>query len=60
MRKCHIYTTNNMGPILVMGYISHHIGRKWTIVKGSFYTHIISTKIVYDISIEEVADGKET
>lgn len=53
MRKCHIYTTNNIQPILIMGYISHHIGKKWTIVKGEFYTHIIKTDIIYDISISE-------
>lgn len=60
MRKCHIYMTNTLHPILIMGYISHHIGIKWTIVKGSFYTHIIRTEFIYDMSIEEVNDGKET
>ena len=53
MRKCRIYTTEAPAPILIMGYISHHIGKKWTIVKGTFYTHIIKTDIIYDISISE-------
>ena len=58
MRNCHIYITNDYKPILIRGYISHTIGRKWTIVKGSFYTHIIKTELIYDISIEEETDGK--
>ena len=53
MRKCHIYTTISPQPIVIMGYISHQIGRKWTIVRGSFYTHVIKTDIIYDISIAE-------
>lgn len=58
MRKCHIYMTNSLHPILIMGYISHHIGLKWTIVKGIHYTHIIRTELIYDISIEEAENGK--
>ena len=53
MRKCHIYTTNSAAPLLILGYISHHIGKKWTIVKGAYYTHIIKTDTIYDISISE-------
>ena len=50
--------TNLLQPILIMGYISHHIGLKWTIVKGIHYTHIIRTELIYDISIEEVNNGE--
>lgn len=53
MRKCLVYTTNDLKPILIRGYISHHIGKKWCIIRGSFSTHIIKTEIIYDISILE-------
>ena len=53
MKRCHVYTTNSPHPILIMGYISHNIGRRWTVIRGAFYTHYIKTDIIYDISITE-------
>lgn len=59
MRKCNIYITDSLQPILVMGYISHHIGKKWTIVKGTYYTYIIKTDSIYEISIPVESEDNE-
>ena len=63
MKKCHVYTTRSVAPILIMGYKRHKIKRRYSIFIGKFYIYYIRTDEIDYFSIENVkgdTDGEET
>ena len=59
MRTCIVRFNDGFDATYIKGYITHHIGKKWSVFKGQFNTYIIRTDQIRYITIREegVLDG---
>lgn len=53
MKTCIVRFNDDFNSLYIKGYITHHIGKNWSVFKGSFHTYIVRTEQIKYINIRE-------